>query len=275
MNIYKLHDRAVNNIKTIIDQLRIEEKYLSRAENILRKANNIAVIYENNQLIGLINFKFVLEKDVVYCPVHLLKSYSIKNIDIVLRYLESEYPDNKFRYCELINMFYSDVENLVTEKTKLYDRIFTMKLTHPSIKPIQQKSFNLAFEDIEFCKLLNIHQDAYKDEVPYAGENWVPLLESFLACQSYKTISCRHQGIITGLCLITENDDSIYIYSICVLNAYRNKGIGMLLLNFLFQNSNKSNYSLSVVESNINAFSLYKRVGFEVREITGLVFNTY
>jgi len=273
MKILKLENRSEDYISHIIKHLLIEEKHISRAENILRKSKNIAVIYEGQQMIGLINFKFALEKGGVYCPVYLLETYAIKDIALVLNYIKSEFPDIQITFCKIISMFYNKADHLIEDKTLLCDRDLTMKLSHPLHKKFETEDYMSAFEELEYSELLNIHLDAYRDEVPYAGEEWSPLLEYYLNKQNHKTIVCRHHGEIAGLCLTIEDDNAIGLYSVCVPHHYRNKKIGSLMLSYLFQETNKNEYRLNVIETNISAFSLYKSFGFTVSEISALVFN--
>lgn len=273
MKIRKLEDRSENNISLIINQLLLEEKHLPRVENILRKSKNIALIYEDSQIIGLINFKFYIEKQVVFCPVHLIAFKSIKNINTIQEYIKTEFPDIQITFCKIISMFYNKADHLIEDKTLLCDRDLTMKLSHPLHKKFETEDYMSAFEELEYSELLNIHLDAYRDEVPYAGEEWPPLLEYYLNKQNHKTIVCRHHGEIAGLCLTIEDDNAIGLYSVCVPHHYRNKKIGSLMLSYLFQETNKNEYRLNVIENNISAFSLYKSFGFTVSEISALVFN--
>lgn len=88
---------------------------------------------------------------------------------------------------------------------------------------------------------------------------------------TFDIINC--DNISSGRLYIWESEKQIRIVDIALLPQFRNKGIGNLILNQLIEKSEASSKILSIhVECYNRALSLYKRLGFEQKDHTGVYF---
>lgn len=80
-------------------------------------------------------------------------------------------------------------------------------------------------------------------------------------------------GQPAGRLYIWEAGNQIRIVDISLLPEFRNKGIGNRILNLLIEKSESGSKILSIhVECYNRALSLYKRLGFEQKDQTGVYF---
>lgn len=73
-------------------------------------------------------------------------------------------------------------------------------------------------------------------------------------------------NIIVGCLLVTRKDDGVLLDEIYLEEKYRNKGIGTSIIKDVLKNNNV--VYLWVYKENKKAISLYKRLGFKVKEET-------
>ena len=84
------------------------------------------------------------------------------------------------------------------------------------------------------------------------------------AVNDYKIVKCNDKKI--GCYLVALKDDGVILDEIYLLDDYRNKGIGSSIIKNILEN-NRIVY-LWVYKENKKAFSLYKKLGFEICEET-------
>lgn len=82
-----------------------------------------------------------------------------------------------------------------------------------------------------------------------------------------------YSGKPAGRLYLWESEKQIRIVDISLLPPFRNRGIGSQILNQLIEKSDKNLKTLSIhVECYNPALSLYKRLGFEQKDHTGVYF---
>jgi len=88
---------------------------------------------------------------------------------------------------------------------------------------------------------------------------------------SFEIIRCKNEP--AGRLYLWESEHQIRIVDISLLPPYRNLGIGNQILSQLIQKSEATSKILSIhVECYNPALSLYKRLGFEQKDHTGVYF---
>lgn len=120
---------------------------------------------------------------------------------------------------------------------------------------------------------MDLHQDAYQDEVPYTGPPWDGLIEYFLSENERTILTIRKAGYLIGACLSLTKESYESVYSVCIRKDYQGRGIGHILFNEYIKAKIKNTYQLSVVYSNLPARILYERFGFKIKSINYLVYN--
>ena len=83
-----------------------------------------------------------------------------------------------------------------------------------------------------------------------------------------------NDAIVAFLSIEVHHEDEEYIYldDLSVTRAYRNKGIGTSLIKRAEEYAKKIgiyNICLHVEKTNVSAFSLYKRLGYIIKEEQG------
>lgn len=88
---------------------------------------------------------------------------------------------------------------------------------------------------------------------------------------TFELILCDNEA--AGRLYLWESEKQIRIVDISLLPQFRNKGIGSQILNHLVEKSETTSKILSIhVECYNPALSLYKRLGFEQKDHTGVYF---
>lgn len=97
----------------------------------------------------------------------------------------------------------------------------------------------------------------------------IPIYANKLALNA-KFATCRYNSLIIGIIAFYSNNitKQIYISYVCVDCLYQGKGIAKILFKFLMDNvsNDYKEIVLEVRKNNLEAFNLYLKLGFTVKE---------
>ena len=190
--------------------------------------------YENiNDLLNDIEIKFIksIENEVP------------KDLDVHI------YKYNKPNYNISCDEFY---DYIFTQK-----RIFNFKIENAEINDLERIKYYKLKTIVENAKDLSEEEMAKIDN--YISKN-IPTL-----INEYKNIICNKK--IIGSFLFRKIDEGLLLDEIYIEKEYRNKGIGSSIIKNYTINCNEKIY-LWVYKANINAYNLYKKLGFKISKET-------
>ena len=120
---------------------------------------------------------------------------------------------------------------------------------------IMEISYRLAeLQDLKHVILIN--EQCFSEH--YSLDEW---RDTFRQSICLIAVNCNR---IIGYCMAKLNvDGTVYIFSFAVLKDYRRRGVGKSMLERVFGYVSGKNIFLHVRKSNIDAQSLYKKLGFE------------
>lgn len=113
----------------------------------------------------------------------------------------------------------------------------------------------------EFNMEFDPHLSSYVDIKEYAKK----------LSRSASFLIAEEQGRVIGHLAFYKNQNAmeLYITSLCVFNAYRGKGVGKQLLNYLCDiglSEGYTNISLEMRKDNKNTLGFYKKMQFEISQ---------
>lgn len=108
----------------------------------------------------------------------------------------------------------------------------------------------------------------------FYDENRIPLSLSDITDEEYEdyyinnfgVFICKNDGQAIGYGQVIYSDGAYTVVNLGILEQYRHKGYGELLLKYLIELCDKNSIKyvyIKVERENINALSLYKKVGFK------------
>lgn len=146
---------------------------------------------------------------------------------------------------------------------EFYKYIFTQN------KVFNYKLMKATIDDIERLKCYKL-----KTIVEYAknlSEEEIKKIDNYI-CKSVPKLIEKYKNIIynkkiIGSILVRKIDNGLLLDEIFIEKEYRNSGIGSSIIKNYVLNLNKNIY-LYVYKENIKAFSLYKKLGFKIKNET-------
>ena len=87
-------------------------------------------------------------------------------------------------------------------------------------------------------------------------------IEEMCIIENYSFIMIKTNDEIMGYVILYDTLDNFDLFEIAVKVEYRNQGLGIKLLNALFEKCTDRDILLEVNETNVKALSLYEKNGF-------------
>lgn len=87
-------------------------------------------------------------------------------------------------------------------------------------------------------------------------------IEEMCKIENYSFIIIKTNDEIMGYVILYDTLDNFDLFEIAVKVEYRNQGLGIKLLNALFEKCTDRDILLEVNETNVKALSLYEKNGF-------------
>ncbi len=250
----------------------IQNKYIAKSKNAnllekILKRNNSYILLKNHFFLGL--FMLLNKENHIHLYFYIydnLSKYDLIRLNSFLNKLTRKYD---FNYIEISNL--PDSKNLLNNFSN-FDLVYRMELNskNPELEnKIGNKNNILKNFDKE--EQIRLHNLSYHDDKEYMLSNWAKLIDYFQEKNLEKIVfTYKINGKIIGSCLGWIKNGYKYLFSICVLPEYRNKGIAKILLdNFIMENPDLPIY-LTVFKSNRKAIGLYEKYGFKIKTITNI-----
>lgn len=286
-----------NNGKNIFDNLEVEYTfnkvyYLMAPEELLNKKIGVCwdqvelerKLFEENNIKNETYFIYIDDKNNL--PSHTFLVYYMNNK--VYWFEHSWFNEKGIHEYNNLNELLNDIEikfvkSRENEVSKDLD-VHIYKYNKPNYNIscdefysyifTQEKIFNFKIENAGINDLERIKYYKLKTIVEYAkklSEEEMSKIDNYI-CESvptsikkYKNIICNKK--IIGSFLFRKIDEGLLLDEIYIEKEYRNKGIGSSIIENYTINCNENIY-LWVYKNNINAFNLYKKLGFKIIEET-------
>lgn len=263
---------GIATIKAFKDALKKQAKGINNLEflfNIAQQKNIDIVAIE-----GSLNSYFIAEKTEM--GLHIYPH----NVDAeFLKNLAQENFVGCFEISEQMKETGINFKQLEVDASIMFNLL--EKSTNNSLTPVYYqlsqaesekiKRANLSFEEFSNSNLeyiIKIDADNFSLETNGEAPWDTNYFSSLIANPNYKTITIKLDEKLVGFAVL-EITDEINISRIAVDKAYQSMGIATKTINYIFNyaKSVNKNVSLEVCEHNINAYKLYKKLGFKTRRI--------
>jgi len=263
-----IKNKDLNYSETYTEMVKMYES------DIFTYGDNIFILFDNGQIKGSIA---VITKEIRF-------KGEVYATDI---YIEKEDSETTFRllikkmveYCHICYVKTMKI-GIRANETYLIPYINKLKFDHiydaVVMKYRKDKNIILKINDVELSPLrisnsneyINIHNDAFRDSPNGASIDEIEV-------KDYIVQYANNEDLI-GICSLSKKECGIYELSIHenigwvdtlgIIPAYQNKGLGKKLLENCIKklfDKNLDEIRLLVITSNENAFTMYKKTGFE------------
>ena len=113
----------------------------------------------------------------------------------------------------------------------------------------------------------NLNQIVEISNQQFGEESWTSeQFKDALQSKNYDCYAIMQDNILVSYCLVLDSVDDLNILSIATHNNYKNKGYATMLIEYVINQGNNENktISLEVKQKNLIALNLYQKLNFKI-----------
>jgi ribosomal protein S18 acetylase RimI-like enzyme len=250
MNICEKYDNA----KTCIQ--------MNHSLNYFHELNSWNLYYNNNELIGILSIFSPMrnEAEISICisPSKRKKGVAKELLKIAYKNLEKYNIENVLIVCDRNSQ--NGIEIIKQKNLYIHHSEYTMKYTTIANENSNQRITVKTADVTDMKKIINVNMDAFGETF----EETESFIKSSMQSETRKAYIGIYNNNIIGAAFVGF-DENISINTVCILKEEQNKGYGKELLNGIISqlNDNSRGIFIDVDSTNINAYKLYKSIGFK------------
>lgn len=249
------------------DQVELERKLFE--ENNIKNETYFIYIDDKNKLPSHTFIVFYMNNKVYWFEHSWFDEKGIheyNNLNDLLNDVETKFVksrEKEFGKGLDVHIYKYNKPNYNISCDEFFDYIFT-----------QKEVFNFKIENATINDLERIKKYNLETIIEYAenlSKEEITRIDNYI-CESVPTLIKEYKNIIynkriVGSFLVRRIENGLLLDEIFIVKEYRNKGFGSSIIKDYVLNSNENIY-LWVYKSNINAFNLYKKLNFKIKEET-------
>lgn len=249
------------------DQVELERKLFE--ENNIKNETYFIYIDDKNKLPSHTFIVFYMNNKVYWFEHSWFDEkgiYEYNNLNDLLNDVETKFLKSREKEFEKgldVHIYKYNKPNYNISCDEFFDYIFT-----------QKEVFNFKIENATINDLERIKKYSLETIIEYAenlSKEEITRIDNYI-CESVPTLIQEYKNIIynkkiIGSFLVRRIEKGLLLDEIFIVKEYRNKGFGSSIIKDYILNSNENIY-LWVYKDNINAFNLYKKLNFKIKEET-------